>query len=592
MVGAASSAGSDLSTQWPLVAGPLVIGLVAAGALYARGEPGTADEKWLRRAARIPNALERLTGIPGWAAAVVGVGLLHPVLSVIGFYTDVAWHIQFGRDKVLFTPPHTMIVLGLLLVPLSAAMGIVFATATRAPVGFRWGRWTVPWSVLPLIAFGFGALIGFPLDDLWHAFYGVDVTLWSPTHLMMVAAGGLGTISLWMVLRESRTDYARSGWSRAVFVVLAAATLLRLSAFQAEFDLGVPQFQLLFQPVIVTLAASAALVAARLALGRGGALITAAGFLVLRGLLALLVGSGLGYLVPRFPLYLASAVAVETVAAVAGTGRRLRFAALAGVGVATFGLAGEWWWSQTWSHHPWPDVLLPETAAVVPLAAMGAAVIGVVCGAFVAGRPSRIPARVLAAAAAVVVVALVIPSPRRAAPVEGQLSFERRGADAAVVQVALQPPGAAQDARWFEVVSWQGGGLRRSAMMRGADGVYRSPDAVPLAGEWKTVVRLHRGQDLLALPVHLPEDREIGAPAVPAVEGQRRFVADPDVMLREAKPGPAWPRLLVFGVLAAFVAVAASVVVLAGLRIERSGARRRSRPPSRAGHFPAGTVAT
>src|SRR5687768_7551826 len=115
-----------------------------------------AQERWLRRAARVPDALERWTGIPGWAASVVAVGLLHPVLSVIGFYTDVAWHIEFGRDKVLFTPPHSLIVAGLMLAPLSAAMGIVMATATGAAVGFRWGRWTVPWSMLPLIAFGFG----------------------------------------------------------------------------------------------------------------------------------------------------------------------------------------------------------------------------------------------------------------------------------------------------------------------------------------------------------------------------------------------------------------------------------------------------
>ena len=33
---------------------------------------------------------------------------------------------------------------------------------------------------------GFTALGGFPLDDLWHAHYGVDVTMWSPTHLLMI----------------------------------------------------------------------------------------------------------------------------------------------------------------------------------------------------------------------------------------------------------------------------------------------------------------------------------------------------------------------------------------------------------------------
>jgi hypothetical protein len=542
-----------------------------------------AQERWLRRAARVPDALERWTGVPGWAASVIAVGLLHPVLSVIGFYTDVAWHIEFGRDKVLFTPPHSLIVAGLMLVPLSAAMGIVMATATGAAVGFRWGRWTVPWSMLPLIAFGFGALVGFPLDDLWHANYGVDVTLWSPTHLMMVASGGLGTLSLWMVLRESGTGPDRNAWARAICVVLAAATLLRLSAFQAEFDFGVPQFQLLFQPVIVTLAAAAALVAARIILGRGGALIGAAGFLVLRTLLGVLVGPVLGYTVPRFPLYLASALAVEGAALLAGTTRRIRFAAVGGLGVATIGLAGEWWWSHLWGRHPWPAVLFPEAAVVVPLAAVGAALVGAVGGSFVAGRPVRRSGWIVLGAGAAILVSLIVPSPRQAGDVKARVALDGRG-DSAVVQVTLDPPDAARDARWFEVMSWQGGGLHRSAMVPGPDGIYRSSDPVPVTGDWKTVVRLHRGRDLLALPVYLPEDREIAAPPVPAVDGDRAFMADTELMLREAKPGPAWPRLVAFGVIILYAAAATAVVGLAARRIQQPA--RRGRPGRVAGAGP------
>ena len=39
--------------------------------------------------------------------------------------------------------------------------------------------------------------------------------------------------------------------------------LIALSTFQLEFDLGVPQFQLIFQPMLIMLAAGVALVAAR-----------------------------------------------------------------------------------------------------------------------------------------------------------------------------------------------------------------------------------------------------------------------------------------------------------------------------------------
>ena len=34
------------------------------------------------------------------------------------------------------------------------------------------------------------ALIGFPLDDVWHRIFGQDVTLWGPTHLMLIGGAG------------------------------------------------------------------------------------------------------------------------------------------------------------------------------------------------------------------------------------------------------------------------------------------------------------------------------------------------------------------------------------------------------------------
>ena len=42
---------------------------------------------------------------------------------------------------------------------------------------------------------GLYALIGFPLDDIWHRIFGQDVTLWGPTHLMMIGGAGFSTLS-------------------------------------------------------------------------------------------------------------------------------------------------------------------------------------------------------------------------------------------------------------------------------------------------------------------------------------------------------------------------------------------------------------
>ena len=59
--------------------------------------------------------------------------------------------------------------------------------------------------------------------------------------------------------------------------------LIGLSTFQAEFDFGVPQFRMVLQPLLIAFAAGVALVAARLWIGRGGALAAALFFLAVRG---------------------------------------------------------------------------------------------------------------------------------------------------------------------------------------------------------------------------------------------------------------------------------------------------------------------
>ena len=50
---------------------------------------------------------------------------------------------------------------------------------------------------------------------------------------------------------------------------MAGGLLIGLSTFQAEFDFGVPQFDFLFQPMLIALAASIGLVSARLWGGAG-----------------------------------------------------------------------------------------------------------------------------------------------------------------------------------------------------------------------------------------------------------------------------------------------------------------------------------
>src|SRR5215204_3052541 len=79
------------------------------------------------------------------------------------------------------------------------------------------------------------------------------------------------------------------GVRRGGIRLVCGALLIGLSTWQGEFDYSVPQFRLVLHPIMLMLAASVALVAARIYLGRGGALLAAIFFLLVRGALTLLV---------------------------------------------------------------------------------------------------------------------------------------------------------------------------------------------------------------------------------------------------------------------------------------------------------------
>ena len=115
--------------------------------------------------------------------------------------------------------------------------------------------------------------------------------------------------------------------------------LIGLSTFQGEFDFGVPQFRMVFQPMLIALAAGIALDAARIWIGKGGALATALMFFVVRGAIDLIVGDVFGESSPALPLYLVEALCVEGVALAVGRDRPIALGALGGLLCGTVGFA-------------------------------------------------------------------------------------------------------------------------------------------------------------------------------------------------------------------------------------------------------------
>jgi hypothetical protein len=579
----AHAGAADLSSWRPIVV-LAVLFTAAFLALAARGDDDRPHPLPLRILLRAANGIERLTGVAGWAVGMVAIALFGLLMAGIGFYADVAWHVDLGRDKALFTAPHTMIVLGLLIIATSSLLGVTVASLTRVDTQLRWRALRVPTSAVPLGLLGFTALAGFPLDDIWHRMYGIDVTMWSPTHLIMICGASLSPIPCWLALSEAGARPSDGGWARGLHVVCGWLTLAGLSSVLGEFEFGVPQFQQLYHPVLIALAAGVALTASRVVLGPLWSFVPVVMAVGERTVQGSMGGTGSvapdGHVLTRpAALYIGCVVAVELAGFVLGTRNRLRFAIGAGGAIATIGMGAEWLWNAD-AHQPWTSNLLPAGVLVPGLVALGAAVIGATFGGAILGAPSRFGRPVMAVAFAAVIVGLLLPLPRRTGPVEATVRVERTG-NQALVRATLDPPDAAAHAKWFQVTAWQGGGLVLADMERSGPGEYVAEKPVPVSGRWKTMLRLHRGAEMMAVPIYLPADPEIDEPEVPAVDRRGPFVAEQRFLLRETKSGPGWYAVVAYILIAGIAGLWIASIGLAAVHIPRRRPTTGSDPTTR-----------
>jgi hypothetical protein len=542
--------------------------LLSAVVLWIAAAHRAGRIAWLGRSA---GRAQRLTGLPGWAALPLLLTGAAQGIAVFGFYWDVAKHIDTGRDPGPFgTAAHYPILVGLAGITLGGFLAIVLGTNEDSPSAVRLARgWHAPLGGLLIFLCGACALVGFPLDDVWHTLFGQDVTLWGPTHVLMVLGASLSVLGCWVLLIEgarARSSTRATSTQRAMLrwreIAIAGAFLIALSTLQGEFDYGIPQFQLVYQPILIALACGAGLVTARVRLGRGGALGAALFYVALYGLLSLVISQLIGGSTLHFPLYLPEALLVELVAlwlerpraGAAGRSVRARpvvFGALSGVLVGTVGLAVEWAWSHLWMPLPWPSSMLVQAAILGPLAALAGGVLGgCIGGALDRGRSTATactpaPAWVAGLAGALAIACIAWPLPLNAGTpmsATAHLTTLSSGPQRTVAAIFhLTPASAAKDAQWVTVTAWQGGGLVVDRLRRTAPGVYITTEPIPVGGGWKTMLRISRGRALDALPIYLPNDPAIPAAEVPAPASfTRAFVRDRKLLQREAIGGDLW----------------------------------------------------
>jgi hypothetical protein len=534
-------------------------GLAVLARLHRSGRFGG-----LRALGRLSGRHPALAGLPGWASLPIAVTTVSLLTAVFGFYWDVSTHIDNGRDPGPFAnPAHYFILVGLAGIALAGFLALLLGDDEQLPAGVQLTRtWRAPVGGLMLLGCGVIALAGFPLDDVWHRLFGQDVTLWGPTHVQMVSGAALATISMWVLYVEATKA---AGVTRQVVIELsmAGAFLVGLAALQAEFDFGVPQFRLVFQPILLALAAGIGLVTARLRVGRGGALGAALFFLVIRGVLALVVGGVLGRSVPHFPLFIVEALLVEAIAFVVSPRRPVELGAACGLAIGTIGLAAEWAWSHVWLPNPWQPDLLPEAVVGALVAGVAGGVVGALIGRALAGTPiteRRVPKWAGALAGLAIVAALVWPMPTNAGNGLSATVRVRELTPAPARTIALtvetSPADTGDDASWFNVTAWQGANWTRQRVVMDSlrkvrPGVWVTTEPIPVSGEWKAIIRLQKGSTLAALPVYLPGDPGIPARAVlPQSDFTRPFVRDKQILQREFTGGAPWLQAVAYGLLA------------------------------------------
>jgi hypothetical protein len=198
----------------------------------------------------------------------------------LGLAWDRRWHDYLGRDQ-FWIPPHIMMYTGVGCTGLIALFVVLMETWRynhkkpgvdenstvsifghfRAPLGFT--------------LLGFGALtdaIAAPFDNYWHQLYGIDVTLWSPFHLMGVfgaITAGLGIIYTFSsevayersLNRKSATFLGFNGTEWGIIVLLAGFQELLIPAITAFTPISLGPVQLLTFPLSMTVASSVCLVA-------------------------------------------------------------------------------------------------------------------------------------------------------------------------------------------------------------------------------------------------------------------------------------------------------------------------------------------
>jgi hypothetical protein len=201
----------------------------------------------------------------GWRRAALWAMLAAKLWGGWGLTWDIRWHLLIGRDS-FWIPPHLLIysavtvVLALCLVTLARETLLALQGQPAPGTVRRFGLVGTPGT--HLACWGLAVmLLAAPIDDLWHRLFGLDVTLWSPPHLLGLTGSQINSVGCLLLAIEA---YPPDRSARRLALLLGGAiffgifhVLLRTSILWAYEQGGLAFF---FYPLLGALLLPVALV--------------------------------------------------------------------------------------------------------------------------------------------------------------------------------------------------------------------------------------------------------------------------------------------------------------------------------------------
>jgi hypothetical protein len=150
--------------------------------------------------------------------------VLAKLVGSAGLAWDIQWHVRVGRDS-FWIAPHVLIYASVVIAAATTLLVLARDTA-RARRGFPIGG-TDLFGVRGTPGFHLAAcgvvlvLVAAPIDDFWHRVFGLDVTLWSPPHLLALLGSAVNSVATVVIALE-----VYPGGGRRLMALFATAALL------------------------------------------------------------------------------------------------------------------------------------------------------------------------------------------------------------------------------------------------------------------------------------------------------------------------------------------------------------------------------